>query len=692
MRQINHEGGSKTVILAIAIIMAFTAQYLFTGEVFTRFIDSNTWDWIPRYTTATLLLCAAAVFAGWGVSGTSGPRTLEITGARLPFLSLSLWLLFAAGACYVFSLSSYLVWGESIYTRLLWSGGIALVVIPTWLQSRNGKARSEENIAGWEWMLVAVLTAAGFALRYWRLTELPSGMDNDIPFMGTFGLKLIRNSNFDLIGFSQSSHLLSYDQSIAWSMRLFGKDHYGLVMLSCLSGTVTLPLVFLLGREFFNRRVGLVAAALLAADYTHIHFSRILFGANVMFFAVFVLYFIGKGIRTQQSLWFCLGGVMTGLGLLAYDSSRVVPIIVIAAAAWEWLFHRQRAKANLLNWAVFLFAALVAFGPMLGFLFEDFSSFIGRGHSVALWTPEVWRHEMLVYKADSALDVIIGQIRNTFLTLHLFGDSSPHFAFPRPMVAPLTAALFVAGTSFCLLKLKQTQCLVPLAWIFLTFVLGGVITYDPPYWPHLNITLPAIVVVAGVGADKTIEVFTRGGVRGTVAGWSVFSLAIILTGIFNWMAYYDFANDNAGYKLIVVRYIDSLPKGYQVYMISTEYSWNQHAFRFFNRDVPGQDITMEELQSSPPLITRPTVFFVYDQPDALALLETLYPGGEVTEHRNNENRVLVTSYNVTPEGWKFPPPEEAARRMALPGWWITGGALAFAVFRIFRSPAGRNRR
>ena len=58
-------------------------------------------------------------------------------------------------------------------------------------------------------------------------------------------------------------------------MRLFGQNLYGLMMGSVIAGTLVIPAVFLLGREMFGRRVGLVAAVLSAISYSDIHFSRV---------------------------------------------------------------------------------------------------------------------------------------------------------------------------------------------------------------------------------------------------------------------------------------------------------------------------------------------------------------------------------------------------------------------------------
>ena len=672
----------RWMILA-ALALAFAAQYVFTGEVFTRFRDSNTWQWEPGYTLAATLLLAAMVCGGWALSQSAqqdSPVETSITASDIgPHPSDWDWLI-GAGGCYGLSLLLYLSTGENIWVDGLWCASIGLTLIPLWRRARA--MRDAKEMVWWEWALVAALTVIGFGLRYWQLTEIPSRVDNDVALMGTHALELIRNGNYNWIGFSDSAHLLSYDQSLAWSMRLFGHDHYGLVIRSVIAGTLTLPLVFLLGRELFSRRVGLIAMALLTISYTHIHFSRILFGPTTTFFAVLIFYFLVRGLRTGQTPWFASAGVSMGLGLLIYDSSRVIPAVVLAVVGWLWLWRRPVFQGHLQNWGVFFLAALFAFGPMLGFAFQDFNSFVGRGNSVALWSPVVWEHETSSYGTTSVTDVIVEQVRHTFLTLHLYGDGSPHFMLPRPMVDPLTAALCALGASLCLLRLRSIQYFIPLVWVFLTFVLGGVITYDPPYWPHLNVALPAIVMMAGIAADRLIELLSPPVDQfGHLALQYILVGLIILTGVFNWQAYYDYVKDNAGDRILAVRYLNSLPPGYQVYMMSQRLSWNEFAFRFFNEGVPGQDLTFEQLLADPPVVNGPAVFLVYDRPDMLQRLRELYRGGEIREHRNNEERVLFISYNVVPAGYTFAPAAQAFDPLSYPGWWLIGGGLILLLAR-----------
>ncbi len=674
----NYSSRSRLGGLALALVLAFAAQYLFTGEVFTRFNDSNTWVWQSQYTLGSLLLIAAFGCAVWSLAPYNLVAPLEKSVVSSALSRYQKMALTGAGICYVITLSLFSVGGENTLVRGLWVLGMALLILPLWLQSR---AQPDlVRFAWWEWASVIAVTGLGFVLRYWQLTEIPSFIHHDVPLMGAHALQLIETGNFNWVGVSTSEHLLSYDQSLAWSMRLFGTTQYGLVMKSVLFGTASLPLVYLLGREMYNSRVGLIAMALLTTNYTHIHFSRILFGSSVTFFALLIFYYLYRGLRTKTSLWYALAGLATGVGMLLYDSSRVVPVIVLALVIWRLVWERRFVRANIINWCFFALGALIGFGPMLIFALTDFSGFMGRGNGVTLWTPDVWQHAVTTYGVDSVGGVVIEQVKRALLAFHLYGDGSPHFAFPRPGISALAAALFVIGLGYCLQRLKQSSNFLIVAWYLLTFIFGGILTYDPPYWPHLNIALPAVMLIAALAADRLIELWSPPPDQfGHLTVRLLMGVALAYTGWTNWEAYYNFEYDSGGPRIRAVRFLNELPEGYNAYLISDANRWDAWQFQFFTHDMPGQNLTVAAFRTEPPASNQPSVFVVYDHYEILPLLYRQYPNGVELEHHDADGRLVFTTYTVTPEGFHSTPRSTTADLLRLPGWWFVTGGLAVAV-------------
>jgi len=662
----------------LAFALAFMAQYLLTGEIFTHFLDSNTWEWKPAFTFGSLLLFLSMVCAIWAFLPI--PPSREEMNIRSHPESDNInwtWTKYAL-ICYSISSLLYLMTGENILAQGLWLAGICFLVIPLW---RHARAIPSGNpIDRWEWGLIILITLIGFGLRYWNLLAIPSHVDNDIALIGTYSLKLIQSSNYNWIGPSDSGGLLSYDQLIAWSMRLFGQNQYGVVMISVIFGTISLLLTFLMGRELGGKKVGLIAMALLTIDYTHIHFSRILFGASATFFAVLASYFLLRGWHSKHPAWFALSGVSIGLGLLTYESSRILPVMILILIVWQWLWHPMDFRATIKYWLILILGALIAFGPYLVYTLQNMTRFSGRGNDIMLWNPQIWQHEMDAYHTTSAIMVIWEQIWRTFLTLHLTGDSSPHFAIQRPMVSPLTAALVVLSLAYCIPRLKNLKYFLLILWVGIAFIFGGVLTYDPPFWPHLNITIPAIVLLAALGADKLTyllePLFRR---YGQAIVNSVLAVAIITTGFLNWDAYYNYVKDNAGPRVRMSRYLASLHPGYQVYLIDSEHNWNDFIFQFFNRGTPGQNMDPETLTTLPPDIKQPSVFILYQHPELLPFLQHLYPYGITSAHDNNENNLVFISFEVVPPGISLQPKTPPVNELSLPGWWIIIALITIGI-------------
>jgi hypothetical protein len=287
---------------------------------------------------------------------------------------------------------------------------------------------------------------------------------------------------------------------------------------------------------------------------------------------------------------------------------------------------------------------------------------------------------MASYQTGSGFVVIVQQIWRTFLTLHLTGDSSPHFAFQRPMVSSFTALFFILGLGYAIYRIKEIRHFTLHAWIFLTFIFGGVLTADPPSWPHLNIALPPIVMVAAVGIESFAvtlkKAFGRIGYRVTI--W-VMTGILLVTGINNWQVYYDYVKNNAGNRIRIARYLTALPASYYVYMVSDNFSWNEYAFQFFSQGTQGQDLTIDMLENEAPRLDRPIVFILFYHPEMLPILQNLYPDGEVEKHYDYNNLVSFISYRVIPSTSDVSPDSPEVSRLSSPGWQLLFGLLVFWI-------------
>lgn len=632
-------------LLVAALILAFTGQFLFTGEWFTHRMDSNNWEWLPAHSLALGCMLAAlalAALSAWL------PRIAWSGAMRAP-TTLPRSVLGEAGAAIGLSLLTsilYLMFDDRGSVRLLWVTSVLVLSVGLALTTPR---MHHPRVPMRELVAIGMLTLIAGGLRFWQLTSIPDQLDNDVFWIGMVAREQIAAGNENWIGYSiPAGHLQSYVQFHAWGLRLFGDNRLGLVINAAIAGTLTIPVLYALGRELISARIGLIAAALLTFSYTHIHFSRTMFGVSPTLFATLTFWLIARGLRRGEVLWFALSGLSAGIGLLVYDSGRVVPVITLAILGWCLIWDRQLVARHRANLGLFALGLVIGFGPNLAFMLRDFSLFQGRASDVPLWSPQVWEHQTRAYGVTSVVDVLRNQVARAFLTFYLYGDRSPQFAFPRPVIMPLTAVLLTVGVGAALAAIRHIRPFLLIAWVLLTLILGGVITYDPPFWPHLVIALPAVMLLAAYGADTVLSTLADLGMaRSVQVGQWILAGALLLSGMESWQIYHDYTSNNAGPRTRISRVISMLPTGYTVYLISDELTPDMFIFQFNNRETPIKNLPLDNLIDELPA-DAPRLFVLHQRTDVLPQLQQAYADGALERYTDRDQNELFVTYRVGP--------------------------------------------
>ena len=122
-------------------------------------------------------------------------------------------------------------------------------------------------------------------VRVYKLNDLPNGFYADEAANGYDAYSILKTGK-SLYGHSLpiffSHHQIDYVESMYTYLSvpfisLFGLTVLAVRLLAAIAGTCTVLTTFLLGRELFNRAVGLVAAFLICLSPWHLVFSRIAF-------------------------------------------------------------------------------------------------------------------------------------------------------------------------------------------------------------------------------------------------------------------------------------------------------------------------------------------------------------------------------------------------------------------------------
>jgi Dolichyl-phosphate-mannose-protein mannosyltransferase len=258
----------------------------------------------------------------------------------------------------------------------------APVARPSPLELPAGMRRVLANAAPW------IVTLVAAALRFHALDREPFWFDEaytalsvQLPVGGI--LERLRGE-----GNAPLYYLLMH----GWS-GLFGDGVYAFRFVSALLGTMTIPLLYWVGRRMFSGRAALIAATLAAVSPLHIHYSQeARMYPLVPLFAVAALYGLDR-LVVAPTAWTAMAFAAALLGGL-YTQYYFLFFVPLAAAA---LLGSNRWRSVLCAGGALLLVAL-GFAPWI-------PSFIDQAtNSSPDWIGGFWRHRSLAVAVPWSLE------------------------------------------------------------------------------------------------------------------------------------------------------------------------------------------------------------------------------------------------------------------------------------------------
>jgi hypothetical protein len=414
----------------------------------------------------------------------------------------------------IFALFAFVFFKGNLFTSLnlaLWVLAIYFLFRAFWLKDPSQKplwtqikdffkqAGWQVNISWWNIIVVAAIVLVIF-FRTYQLNEVPAEpisdhaekiMDVYDITQGMYSIYFPRNTGRELI----QMYLTVFVASLFGS----GLSFLSLKIGTVLCGLLTLPYLYLLGKEVGNRRVGLLAVLLAGMAYWPNVISR--FGLRFPLYPLFVapvMYYLVKGLHHSTRNDFILAGLFLGLGLNGYSPFRIMPILVVFAVGL-YLIHRI-SKGNRRQAIVWLglmtMTSVFIFLPLLRYWLDNPDIFASRAFSrigsIEQPLPGVWWQILL---------------SNTWNALRMVnwsnGEIWPHSIPYRPALDQVSAALFLLGVLLLFVRyLRQRNWLDMFLLLSIPFLmLPSILSLAfPGENPSLNRTagayVPVFIVVA----------------------------------------------------------------------------------------------------------------------------------------------------------------------------------------------------
>ena len=328
----------------------------------------------------------------------------------------------------------------------------------------RAESRIRENVSIWVALTAIIVVAA--ALRLWAIGSV--GFNNDEAVYAGQGASLAADQTYSGLFAIFRAHPLLLQFLYSISFRFLGVNDIAPRVISVAFGLGGVGLVYATGSMLYGRRVGLIAATILALMPYHVIVTRqaLLDGPETTLFLL-SMYLLSRFARGGDSRWFYAAAFATGLTVLAKETAVLIVPVAIA-----FMLLAPEIRIGLRRLAVGFVLFVMAFAPY------PLAIMIGKGTGAA--------QSFLLWQV----------LRQPNHTWTFYGDVLPG------AVGPIVFLIALAGLAYAVRRGRWEDRLlicwvaVPVAFFELWPVKG---------YQYLLPIAPAIAILVGLAFDRGLS-------------------------------------------------------------------------------------------------------------------------------------------------------------------------------------------
>ncbi len=370
--------------------------------------------------------------------------------------------------------------------------------------------------ARWVALVVVALTLVAGLLRATALDQVPPGLYRDEAYNGLDALQVLEGERPIFFPANNGREPL-FIYLAAGSIALLGRSPGALRLVSAIVGTLTIPALYWLGREWFGWRVGLWAAALAVTSVWMLSLSRIALRTGLLpLVAALALSASWRGQRLRSLPWMLVGGALFGLSFYTYLAVRFVPIALLIVALWCLWDRRKELWCP--GWAALAATAVLVAAPLAVYLIGE-GELLGRAGQVSILSPEMHGGDPLGTLARS-----LGR------TVRMFvhgGDFIPRHNVPwRPVFTPALAVAFYGGVALAAWRARrEITPRLALVWL-VVLLIPTVLAEDAPHFLRASGVVPVVFLFPALSLDWLTAQAT-----GRSRAWALgFAVLVVFSG------------------------------------------------------------------------------------------------------------------------------------------------------------------
>lgn len=298
-------------------------------------------------------------------------------------------------------------------------------------------------------IIISISLILVFYFRFYRLNEVLGEMFSDHAeklldvydvLTGKYPVFFVRNTGREFFQF--------YWTALIAIVFKTGISFMSLKIGTALAGFLTLPYIYLLGKELRNKWVGILAFLFAGIAYWPNVISRV--GLRFPLYPLFVaptLFYLIRGLRQKRKNDFIYSGIALGIGLHGYSSIRFLPVVVVIALIL-FLIHKHSTgiRNHTINaFITLVIASFIVFLPLFKY---------------TLVNPDMVSYRMMTRLTASEREITqpVAEIflKNLWNAETMFfysnGGTWVHSIPNRPALDIVSAGLYLLGSSIVLIQ------------------------------------------------------------------------------------------------------------------------------------------------------------------------------------------------------------------------------------------------